>query len=87
MAVSAKPLRSPVPLSPLERMSERVVSTSTAPIAITSNATATVSKDRHCDVERFCTQEIVVTLADTSGTQIVRLEGPFASIGGFWCFL
>ena len=44
-AVRAKPLLSPVPFNPLERMRESVVRTSTAPIAITSRATATVSKD------------------------------------------
>ena len=44
-AVRANPLLSPVPFSPLERMRDRVVRTSTAPIAITSKATATVSKD------------------------------------------
>ena len=44
-AVRAKPLLSPVPFNPLERIRDRVVTTSTAPMAITSNATATVSKD------------------------------------------
>ena len=44
-AVRAKPLLSPVPFNPLERIRDRVVRTSTAPMAITSNATATVSKD------------------------------------------
>ena len=44
-AVSAKPLLSPVPFNPLERMRDNVVRTSTAPIAITSKATAMVSKD------------------------------------------
>ncbi len=44
-AVRAKPLLSPVPFNPLERMRDRVVRTSTAPMAITSRATATVSKD------------------------------------------
>jgi len=44
-AVRAKPLLNPVPFNPLERMRDRVVRTSTAPIAITSRATATVSKD------------------------------------------
>jgi len=44
-AVRVKPLLNPVPFNPLERMSDRVVRTSTAPIAITSRATATVSKD------------------------------------------
>ena len=42
----AKPLFSPVPFNPLERIRDRVVRTSTAPIAITSRATAIVSKDR-----------------------------------------
>ena len=49
-AVRAKPLLSPVPFNPLERMSDRVVRTSTAPIAITSRATATVSKDPGTEV-------------------------------------
>ena len=44
-AVRANPLLSPVPFNPLERMRDRVVRTSTAPMAITSRATATVSKD------------------------------------------
>jgi len=44
-AVRAKPLLSPVPFNPLERIRDRVVRTRTAPMAITSNATATVSKD------------------------------------------
>src|SRR6058998_2505003 len=44
-AVRAKPLLNPVPFNPLERIRDRVVTTSTAPMAITSNATATVSKD------------------------------------------
>jgi hypothetical protein len=44
-AVRANPRLSPVPFNPLERMRDSVVRTSTAPIAITSRATATVSKD------------------------------------------
>lgn len=44
-AVRAKPRLSPVPFNPLERIRDRVVRTSTAPIAMTSRATATVSKD------------------------------------------
>ena len=44
-AVRANPLLSPVPFNPRERMRDRVVRTSTAPMAITSNATATVSKE------------------------------------------
>ena len=44
-AVRANPLLSPVPFNPLDRIRDKVVRTSTAPIAITSRATATVSKD------------------------------------------
>jgi len=44
-AVRAKPRLSSVPFSPLERIRDRVVRTSTAPMAITSRATAIVSKD------------------------------------------
>jgi hypothetical protein len=43
--VRVKPLLRPVPFNPLERIKDRVVRTSTAPIAITSKATATMSKD------------------------------------------
>ncbi len=45
IAARTKPRLSPVPINPLDRMRHRHVNTRTAPMATTSRAIATVSKD------------------------------------------
>ncbi len=58
MAARTKPRLSPVPLKPLDRMRDRHVNTRTAPMATTSSAIATVSKDtKHCGAERVSAHE------------------------------